>query len=190
MAGKKGNFLTKKVPFGGKEMTLYSIDGVTWSTRPDELQSIIERHSNEQKGFSDDLQGKEKDKTAQPEKPKAKRFQKVHNDDEIDEVIEDDLYPEDDYEDYEDEVAEDGDNVVDSDDELKSKKQKGANAKIESPKKAAGKSKADKGSKATTPVRSSTKPQAAKPAAKKPTPSKKAPVAAKKEKSKGKSKKR
>jgi hypothetical protein len=82
--------LTKKVPFQGKFLTMYSIDGITWSTRSDELQSILDRHSREQAGFSADLKGEEKEKAPQP-KPKPKKFNRVHDDAEIDEAIDDDM---------------------------------------------------------------------------------------------------
>ena len=44
---KKGKFLHKTTRFGTKELTLYSLDGVTWSTRKDELQAILDRHEAE-----------------------------------------------------------------------------------------------------------------------------------------------
>lgn len=89
MNSKKSNFQTKKVSFNGKEMTLYSLDGVTWSTRPDELTAIIERHSTEQAAYSSDLKGEEREKIEKV-KPKHKKFNRVHNDDELDEIIEED----------------------------------------------------------------------------------------------------
>jgi len=94
--------LTKKVPFQGKSLTMYSIDGITWSTRSEELQSILDRHSREQAGFSADLKGEEKEKTPQP-KPKPKKFNRVHDDAEIDEAIDDDMNEEEDV--FEDEGA-------------------------------------------------------------------------------------
>ena len=54
--------LTKRVKFQGKDLILYSLDGVTWSSRSDELNMIHERHTNEQAGFSSDLRGEEKEK--------------------------------------------------------------------------------------------------------------------------------
>lgn len=44
---KKSKYLTKKTSFQGKEMTLYSIDGNIWSSRPWELEKIVERHEAE-----------------------------------------------------------------------------------------------------------------------------------------------
>jgi hypothetical protein len=38
---------TKKVIFSGKELVLYSLDGLTWSSRKDELKTIHERHDSE-----------------------------------------------------------------------------------------------------------------------------------------------
>ncbi len=50
---KKIKYLTKKVRFNGKDMTLYSIDGATWSSRRDELTQIIERHESEKLTFGE-----------------------------------------------------------------------------------------------------------------------------------------
>ena len=44
---KKGDFLTKVVKFGAKSLTLYSLDGNTWSTRSGELKAILDRHEAE-----------------------------------------------------------------------------------------------------------------------------------------------
>lgn len=82
--------LTKKITFQGKQITMYSIDGVTWSTRADELYTILERHVHEQAGFGADLKGEEKVKSPLP-KPKPKKFTKVHDDGELDDIIDDDL---------------------------------------------------------------------------------------------------
>ena len=84
---KKG-LLTKKVAFQGTQVTMYSLDGVTWSTRPEELEAIIQRHLMQQAGVSADLKGEEKAPTP---KVKPKKFNRVHDDSEIDEVIDDDL---------------------------------------------------------------------------------------------------
>ncbi len=89
MSSKKGQYHTKKVSFHGKEMTLYSLDGVTWSTRPDELEVIIQRHSTEQAAFTSDLKGEEREKVEKV-KPKPRKFVRVHNDDDLDEIIEED----------------------------------------------------------------------------------------------------
>lgn len=62
----KSSLLKKKVSFGGSEVTLYSIDGTTWSSRADELQEIIDRHKFEQAGFSSDLKGEEREKFKTP----------------------------------------------------------------------------------------------------------------------------
>jgi hypothetical protein len=40
----KPKYYTKSVRFGSSEVTLYSLDGLTWSTRKDELALIQERH--------------------------------------------------------------------------------------------------------------------------------------------------
>lgn len=44
---KKAKYISKKVRFGAKEFTMWSIDGVTWSTRKEELMLIAERHEAE-----------------------------------------------------------------------------------------------------------------------------------------------
>lgn len=46
-ASKKAKYISKKVRFGAKEFTMWSIDGVTWSTRKEELTQIAERHEAE-----------------------------------------------------------------------------------------------------------------------------------------------
>lgn len=43
----KSKYITKKTSFGGRELILYSLDGNIWSSRPDELEKIQERHDNE-----------------------------------------------------------------------------------------------------------------------------------------------
>ena len=50
---KKIKYLTKKIKFNGKDMTLYSIDGSTWSSRKDELTQIIDRHESEKLTFGE-----------------------------------------------------------------------------------------------------------------------------------------
>lgn len=49
---KKAKYLTKTVKFGDKKFTLFSLDGVTWSSRRDELHQIIERQEQERKAFN------------------------------------------------------------------------------------------------------------------------------------------
>lgn len=44
---KTSKYMTKTTSFGGSSLTLYSIDGVTWSTRKDELDKIKERQEKE-----------------------------------------------------------------------------------------------------------------------------------------------
>lgn len=48
---KKVKFLSKSVQLGAKTITLFSIDGNTWSSRKDELQAIIERHEAQKASF-------------------------------------------------------------------------------------------------------------------------------------------
>jgi hypothetical protein len=119
--------LTKKVPFQGKQLTMYSIDGITWSTRSEELQAILDRHSREQAGFGADLKGEEKEKTPQP-KPKPKKFNRVHDDAEIDEAIDDDMEEDEEPEVYEDPDADKDLDLLDEEDRPKSKK--GSDSKL------------------------------------------------------------
>jgi hypothetical protein len=44
---KKGQFMTKTTSFGGKKVVMYSIDGLVWSTRKDELAGIKHRLDNQ-----------------------------------------------------------------------------------------------------------------------------------------------
>lgn len=50
--GKKLKYLSKTVRFQGKEISLYSIDGVTWSTRRQELSQIKERQEAAKVSFA------------------------------------------------------------------------------------------------------------------------------------------
>lgn len=45
--GAKARLQKKLVRFGAKEVTLWSLDGVTWSSRKDELESIKERQESQ-----------------------------------------------------------------------------------------------------------------------------------------------
>ncbi len=44
---QKLKFISKTVKFGNEQLTLFSIDGTTWSTRKDELILIKDRHEAE-----------------------------------------------------------------------------------------------------------------------------------------------
>lgn len=50
MADKK-DYMTKTVSLAGKTVTLYSLDGNTWSSRAQELTEIQERHANQKVTF-------------------------------------------------------------------------------------------------------------------------------------------
>lgn len=50
--GKKSKYITKSVKFQGKEVTLYSLDGFTWSTRKQELALIKERQERDKVSFA------------------------------------------------------------------------------------------------------------------------------------------
>lgn len=56
MASKRDGVYHKSVSFGGKTMTLYSLDGLTWSSRKDELQ-VIEDRREAQKVTAAQLKG-------------------------------------------------------------------------------------------------------------------------------------
>lgn len=67
---KKGQFMTKTTSFGGKKVVLYSIDGLIWSTRKEEL-AIIKHRLDTQKVTLDlspkEEEGKESEETKQEE---------------------------------------------------------------------------------------------------------------------------
>lgn len=136
---KRIKYLTKVVKFGGKDLTLYSIDGVTWSSKKNELLEIQDRHEKQRAA----LQGLKPEVEEEPVDKEAKEEEKEESDVEV--VIDEDIdidYEEDDEE----------------DDSPKAKKGKSPPAKDKPPKgKAAPKKPA--------PV----KAKAAKPSAKKPT---------------------
>ncbi|MEZ4754514.1 MAG: hypothetical protein R3A13_09445 [Bdellovibrionota bacterium] len=56
-SNKRVTFKSKKVAFSGNEITLYSLDGETWSTRKDELIEIMNRHEDERKNFGGEIRG-------------------------------------------------------------------------------------------------------------------------------------
>jgi len=47
MTQQREEYLTKTIRFGSGTMTLYSLDGQTWSSRPDELTNIKERQEQQ-----------------------------------------------------------------------------------------------------------------------------------------------
>lgn len=49
---KKNKFLNKVIRFAGKDVTVYSLDGVTWSTRRNELVELQERLERERVSFA------------------------------------------------------------------------------------------------------------------------------------------
>ena len=84
----KIKYITKTVRFGGKELTLYSIDGTTWSTRRSELMSVKERHEaqrvtmNDIKGISSEEESNEGKEEKEEESSSDEPFElKVNNDD-------------------------------------------------------------------------------------------------------------
>lgn len=53
MAASKSNYLTKTVDFNDSKLTLYSLDGATWSSRKDELQVIKTRYEESRVTFQE-----------------------------------------------------------------------------------------------------------------------------------------
>ena len=54
---RKSKYSQKTVRFGGKEITLFSLDGITWSSRKEELEAIMERHEQEKASFGGQIKG-------------------------------------------------------------------------------------------------------------------------------------
>lgn len=49
---KKVKYISKTVAFQGKQISLFSIDGITWSTRKQELMEIKERQERDKVSFA------------------------------------------------------------------------------------------------------------------------------------------
>lgn len=81
---KKVKYLSKSVKFAGKQVTLYSLDGATWSTRKEELHQILERQEAERVSFNQ-LLGEAKAKEGQEEETESAEA--------VDPVIEDEMLP-------------------------------------------------------------------------------------------------
>lgn len=80
-SNKKMRYQKKVIAFGGKKVTLWSIDGITWSTRKNELLNVIERQEEERAKFGGQIKGgpqsKVKPKTVEtPVEPEAKKEKK------------------------------------------------------------------------------------------------------------------
>jgi len=54
---RKSKYSQKTVAFGGGQITLYSLDGITWSSRKEELEAILERHEQEKANFGGQIKG-------------------------------------------------------------------------------------------------------------------------------------
>jgi hypothetical protein len=54
---KKSKYLSKTISYAGKRMTLFSLDGDTWSSRPEELETIMARHEQEKANYSGQIKG-------------------------------------------------------------------------------------------------------------------------------------
>ena len=64
----KGNYQKKVVNYSGKQVVLFSLDGQIWSTRKEELKSIMERHATERASYGGQITGGPQSKipTARP----------------------------------------------------------------------------------------------------------------------------
>lgn len=71
---KKIKYLTKTVSFGGKPLTLFSLDGLTWSSRKDELVEIVERHESEKLSFGEIRGQMASNKPIAPKKVPAEKY--------------------------------------------------------------------------------------------------------------------
>ena len=146
---KKGKYLTKVVKFGKENLTLYSLDGNTWSSRRQELTDIANRHEQERlKSIQAMGEGIEAEKGAEAEEEKEEKEEKEES---AEQELEDDIDPEVDLGDLED----DEELLLD---EEEAPKKKGAK-KASSPPPAAAKSKAK------SPPKSGAKPAVSKPVA-------------------------
>ncbi len=86
----KSQFQTKTTTFGGKKVVLYSIDGLIWSTRKDEL-SVIKDRLESQKVILE-ISGKTADGAAKtPEEEVEKEEVKDEEVDEADEIEKEDV---------------------------------------------------------------------------------------------------
>ena len=56
-SARKVRYQKRVQMFQGKKVTLWSIDGVTWSTKKEELLDIIERRQEEQARFGGQIKG-------------------------------------------------------------------------------------------------------------------------------------
>ncbi|MCB0335512.1 MAG: hypothetical protein KDD62_04380 [Bdellovibrionales bacterium] len=54
---RRSKFQSKEIAYGDQKVVLYSIDGLTWSTRKDELEDIIVRHELERTSYGDQIKG-------------------------------------------------------------------------------------------------------------------------------------
>ena len=85
---KKQKYLTKTVKFGEKQFTLFSLDGVTWSSRKDELHMILERQELERKSFNQIIGEQPAEKAAEDGASKEEK--------DVDDDVADLIVPEDD----------------------------------------------------------------------------------------------
>ena len=90
----KQKYLTKSTSFGNKKLTLYSLDGLTWSSRCDELEVIKERHEAQRVTFaqikgivkSEEEEDKDKEKDSSDENSGTDLIKDID-----DEVLEEEL---------------------------------------------------------------------------------------------------
>lgn len=98
---KKAKYLSKIVTFGGKKITLFSIDGTTWSSKKDELHEIQERQERQRLALQG-LKPEEDPKEAAPEEEEEEKEVEIDADVPLDDEEDDDddeMIPEEDEDD-------------------------------------------------------------------------------------------
>lgn len=93
ITAKKSKYLTKSIKFGSQLVTLYSLDGLTWSTRRSELQTIKERIESQRITL-----GASKDEEGAPAAAASSRKNSDSEDKDIEDADIDDLGPDDEME--------------------------------------------------------------------------------------------
>ncbi len=82
---KKPKYLTKVVKFGKENLTLYSLDGNTWSSRRQELTDIANRHEQERlKSIQAMGENAEREKEEGPPEEEEENESSKEKEDEID----------------------------------------------------------------------------------------------------------
>lgn len=79
MASNKQKYQQKKVKFKGENLVLYSIDGVTWSSRKSELEDIADRHEEERLIYGGQIKSGPQAKRKIKEEAEAARQKKAND---------------------------------------------------------------------------------------------------------------